>query len=181
MMARLITLFCILGLSAALPPERAQAHVSADNMPDSVAETEYLIYLEFRPNDLAIRNKLGMVYYRLGKLDQAAGEFSAILRREPHNVDALDGMGLVKTALQQYDEAVGYHQRAIDLQGDDMMAHYHLGQALEKKGMLNEAAAAYHTALETCRKQYPADAGGKQAAEFLEKIKSAISSIEDRQ
>lgn len=165
----------------ALRAEWSLAHVSADNMPDSVAETEYLIYLEFRPNDPTIRNKLGMVYYRLGKLDRAAGEFAAILRSDPDNVDALDGMGLVQAARQQYDEAVGYHQRTIDLKGDDMMAHYHLGQALEKKGMLREAAAAYQAALEFYEKQYPEGAGGKQAEAFLEKVKSAVSGIENRQ
>lgn len=181
MMAHLIILWCILVLTAALPPARSLAHVGADNMPDSVAETEYLIYLEFRPGDLVIRNKLGMVYYRLGKLDQAAGEFSAILRIDPDNVDALDGMGLVQAARGRYDEAADYHQLAIARKGDDMMAHYHLGQVLEKKGMFREAAAAYHAALERFRKQYPERTGGKQAEEFLEKVKSAITSIENRQ
>lgn len=181
MMARLIVLCCFLALFAALPAGWSFAHVSADNMPDSVAETEYLIYLEFRPNDLTIRNKLGMVFYRLGKLDRAVGEFSMILRKEPDNYDALDGMGLVKSAQQQYGEAVDYHQRAISLNGDDMMTRYHLGQALEKKGMLPEAAAAYRAALEIYGKEYPAGTGEKQAAEFLETVQSAISNIKNNQ
>jgi len=176
---RLIVFFCFLALAAALPAGWSLAHVSADNMPDSVAETEYLIYLEFRPNDLTIRNKLGMVFYRLGKLDLAAGEFSTILRKEPDNYDALDGMGLVQAARQQYDEAVEYHQRAIALKGDDMMTHYHLGQALEKKGRLPEAAAAYQSALDLYGKQYPDGTGEKQAAEFLEAVRSAMSNMQN--
>ncbi len=158
--------------------ETAIAHVSADSMPDSVAEVEYSIYLEFKPNDLQIRNKLGMVFYRMNKLDEAYREFSLILKKEPDNYDALDGMGLVKAAQQQYDEALKLHQRALDLNPNDMMVYYHLGNVLEKKGRLQEAADAYHMALKKFAEQYPAGTDNKNALEFQEKVKAAISEIE---
>ncbi len=61
--------FCAFVITA-LTARSALAHVSADAMPDSVAEVEYSIYLEFRANDIEVRNKLGMVYYRLGKITE---------------------------------------------------------------------------------------------------------------
>lgn len=167
-------------LAVMLSTGNAQAHVSADSMPDAVAEVEYSIYLEFKPNDLDIRNKLGMVFYRMDKLSEASREFSLILKKEPDNYDALDGMGLVKAAQQQYDEAIHLHRRAITLNPKDMMIYYHLGSALEKKEMLPEAAVAYRTALETFNGQYPSGTENKNALEFLEKIRTAISNIENK-
>jgi tetratricopeptide (TPR) repeat protein len=146
-------------------------------MPDSVAETEYRIFLEFKPNDIEVLNKLGMVYYRLGKLPKAVREFSKVLKKDPDNYDALDGMGLVKAAQQEYDQAISYHQRAISLNADDMVGYYHLGSVLEKKGMLTKAAEAYHSALVKFDKQYPPGTENTKAAEFKEKIKTALESV----
>ena len=39
----------------------ASAHIEQGNMPDSVAEMEYRILLEFEPDNLEVRNMLGMV------------------------------------------------------------------------------------------------------------------------
>ena len=156
------------------------AHVSADSMPDSVAEVEYSIYLEFKPNDLEIRNKLGMVYYRMNKLAEASREFSRILKKEPDNYDALDGMGLVKAAEQKYDEAIALHQKSIELNPNDMMVYYHLGTVLEKKNRLQEAADAYRTALKKFNEQYPSGTDNKNAVEFQEKVKAVIAQIENK-
>lgn len=158
----------------------ALAHVSADSMPDSVAEVEYSIYLEFKPNDLKVRNKLGMVYYRLGKIAEAEKQFSMILKKEPDNYDALDGMGLVKAAGENYDEAIQLHRRAMELNPDDMMVYYHLGHALEKKNILREAVEAYRISLEKYNKQYPSGTENKNAAEFADTVKAAIKRIESK-
>jgi len=169
-------LFLLLGIHT--PGKNALAHVSADSMPDSVAEVEYRIYLEFKPDDRVILNKLGMVYYRLNKLPDAVREFSRVLKLDPENADALDGMGLVKAAQQDYDAAIRYHQQAIAINADDMMAYYHLGVALEKKEMYTEAAAAYQDSLVRYQEQYPAGTENPNAAEFEKLLRAAISNIE---
>lgn len=155
----------------------ARAHISADKMPDSVAEVEYSIYLEFKPEDLLIRNKLGMVYYRMGKMSEAAREFFRILKAEPENFDALDGMGLVKAAQGDYEEAVRLHREAAALNPGDMMIHYHLGVALEKTGRLQEAAEAYAESLEQFNEQYPSGTENKDALEFKQQVNSAIGRV----
>ena len=127
-----------------------------------------------------MRNKLGMVYYRLGKLAEADRQFTVILAKDPDNYDALDGMGLVRAARQQYDEAIRLHRMSIQLNPADMMVYYHLGSALEKKDMLREAAEAYHTSLEKYNEQYPSGAENKNSAEFAETVKAAIKRIESQ-
>lgn len=172
--------FFALIILAVLPGGISRAHVSADSMPDSVAEVEYSIYLEFKPGDIVVLNKLGMVYYRMGKLPEAVRQFSKVLQLDAKNSDALDGMGLVKTAQQEYDEAIQYHQKALAVKPDDMMTYFHLGTALEKKGLLGEAAEAYHASLTQFNKQYPSGTTNKQAVEFEKTVKAAISAIETR-
>ncbi len=178
---RLICFFCALVLFTVLPGGVALAHVDSDSMPDSVAEIEYRIYLEFRPNDVVVLNKLGMVYYRQGKLTDAQRQFAKVLKVDPDNYDALDGLGLVKTAQQQYDEAIMYHRRAIELNVEDMVGYFHLGNAFEKKGMLQEAIEAYNAALEKFNRQYPGGSKKKKAAEFFDKVRTAIDRIETNQ
>lgn len=172
-----LVLFLALAFSPALCTT-ASAHVDSDSMPDSVAETEYRIYLEFKPDDSTIINKLGMVYYRLNKLPKAIREFSRVLKKEPDNYDALDGMGLVKAALKDYDEAVRLHRQAIGINPDDMVGYYHLGAVYEKKGMVKEAAEEYRKALERFDRQYPQGTDNKKAAEFRKQVEEALKGLE---
>jgi tetratricopeptide (TPR) repeat protein len=177
---RSISFFAVLALFALLAGEIAQAHVSSDDMPDSVAEVEYSIYLEFKSEDTVVRNKLGMVYYRLNKLEESVREFTRVLKSDPKNYDALDGMGLVKAAQQDFAAAISYHRQAIAVNADDMMGYYHLGSAQEKKGGLSEALEAYRTALARFTAQYPPGTENAEAAEFGETLRSAIRNIESK-
>jgi tetratricopeptide (TPR) repeat protein len=173
--------FCaVLVLCALLAGRTSLAHVSSDDMPDSVAEVEYSIYLEFKPADIPVRNKLGMVYYRLDKLQEAAREFARVLKHDPNNYDALDGMGLVKAAKQDFAAAITYHRQAIAIDADDMMGYFHLGSALEKNGLLREALAEYRNAQARFSKQYPRGTENKQATEFGQALGAAIANLETR-
>jgi len=173
-------LFFVLLLTVAVQVQTSSAHINADSMPDSVAEVEYNIYLDFKPDDLKVRNKLGMVYYRLNKITEAQQEFLQILKKEPDNYDALDGMGLVKAAQKEYDEAVKYHKKAMAINPKDMMIPFHLGCVLEKKGMLREAVDAYRSALEKFTEKYPSGTDNQQAADFEKTVRQALSNLETK-
>jgi tetratricopeptide (TPR) repeat protein len=176
-----LRIFCaVLVLCVLLAGRTSQAHVSSDDMPDAVAEVEYSIYLEFKPADIPVRNKLGMVYYRLNKLREAAREFARVLKADPNNYDALDGMGLVKAAQQDFAAAISYHRQAIAIDADDMMGYYHLGCALEKNGLLREALAEYRHAWARFSEQYPRGTENNEAAEFGRSLDAAIANLETR-
>jgi tetratricopeptide (TPR) repeat protein len=176
-MTPLRLLFFILILAAAIPGRTSLAHVDDDSMPDSVAEMEYRIFLEFNPKDIAVINKLGMVLYRRNKLREAAREFGKVLKVDPANFDALDAMGLVKAAQQEYDQAIRYHRQAIAIKPEDILVHFHLGTALEGKGLLREAAAAYEMALEQHEKIRNAEPADQHAVGSADSIKAAIANI----
>ncbi|MHB8810274.1 MAG: tetratricopeptide repeat protein [Desulfobulbaceae bacterium] len=175
-----LRLFCLVAalVLPLLAGRIALAHVSSDDMPDSVAEVEYAIFLEFQPNDKVVRNKLGMVYYRLNKLEEAVREFTHVLKLDPENYDALDGMGLVKAARQDYDAAISYHRQVIAINPEDMMGYFHLGSALEKKGLRREALEAYHASRAKYDAQYPPGSGNQKSAEFGETLSKAIRNLE---
>ena len=125
----------------------ATAHIEKGSMPDSVAEMEYRILLEFEPENLEIRNQLGMVLYRFGKLDAAEEEFHYVLQKEPDNPDAIDALGLVNLKQANYQLAIDLFKKAIGIKPEDMLVYYHLGQALEQQGNINDAAEAYRAGL----------------------------------
>lgn len=132
-------------------PPLARAHVTEANMPDAVAETEYMILLEFEPERTEIRNKLAMVLLRKKKYVEAEKELRTVLAAEPANYDALDGLGLVMMQTGRVAEAAVQFQAAIKANPHDVMAHYHLGQAHASLGDQEAACQAYRQALDVAK------------------------------
>lgn len=124
-----------------------QAHVAHGNMPDAIAEIEYLILLEFQPDNIEARNKLAMVLYRLDKLDEALVELQRVLELEPNNFDALDTLGLVSFKQGKTQQALEYLEAAVRINSEDILVHYHLGLVQGKLGLLDAAESSLITAL----------------------------------
>ena len=129
-------------------PGQGWAHVTDANMPDAVAETEYQILLEFQPEKTDIRNKLAMVLIRKKKFKEAEAELRTVLAAEPANFNALDGLGLLMSQTGRLPEAVQQFQAAIKANPQDVMTHYHLGQAHAALGDNGAARQAFSQALE---------------------------------
>jgi Flp pilus assembly protein TadD len=151
----------------------AACHVTDTNMPDAVAETEYLILLEFQPEKTDIRNKLAMVLVRKKKLKEAEAELRKVLTTEPANFNALDTLGLVMSQTGRPAEAVAQFQAAIKANPQDVMVHYHLGQAQVALGDAAAAEKSFRQALELANQPgstppQPAD---------LEAIRQALARI----
>ncbi|MCL1980677.1 MAG: tetratricopeptide repeat protein [Proteobacteria bacterium] len=77
--------------------------------------------IELKPDDGYIRDSLGWVYYRLGKLDQAIKELEAAVRLSPEDAAILEHLGDVylekermRDALQTYKKAVKSATEAKD-------------------------------------------------------------------
>ncbi len=147
---------------AAGRPAPAAAHIEKGNMPDALAQMEYRILLEFEPDNTTVRNQLGMVLYRLGKLAEAAAQFREVLRRNPGDFNAIDALGLVALKRNRPQEALARFQRAVTIRPDDLMVHVHLGETLERLGRNEEARAAYRRARELLRQGAKAPAAARQ-------------------
>jgi|GEM_PF-1521890 len=137
----------ILALLLIGPGGPAWGHVT-DVMPDAVAEMEYQILLDFQPDKVEVRNKLAMVLYRKKKFKEAEAEFRTVLATAPTNFDALDGLGLVMGRTARTKEAISQFEAAIRVNAQDVMVHYHLGQALAGEGDLPAAAKSLARAAE---------------------------------
>ncbi len=133
-------------LFAAGQPPPAVAHIEKGNMPDALAQMEYRILLEFEPDNTKVRNQLGMVLYRLGKLDEATRQFREVLRRKPNDFNAIDSLGLVALKRNRLQEALARFQKAVTIQPADVMVYVHLGETLERLDRRDEARAAYERA-----------------------------------
>ena len=138
-------LFCALLLFFFSSP--ATAHVEKGPMPDSVAEMEYRILLEFEPDNLEARNKLGMILYRRDKFEAAESEFNYILKKDPGNIDALTALARVNIRLLNYKQAVALFSKALAINPDDMYIYYYLGQTMEMQENLSGAEDVYKKGL----------------------------------
>lgn len=166
---RVRALFLALLFSAALTTERAWCHVT-DVMPDGVAEMEYQILLDFQPEKAEVRNKLAMVLFRKQKFKEAEAELRTVLKQEPTNFNALDGLGLVMTSTGRAKEAVPQFLAAIEIAPQDIMVHYHLGQAYVLLKDSSAADKAFSKALELA--QQPAST--PLSATELDSIRKAL-------
>lgn len=166
---RWISIFPVIMLTAAT----VQAHVEKGTMPDSVAEMEYRILLEFTPQDLATRSLLGMTLLRQGKLLEAEKEFRLILKSAPNDFDVLDSLGLVLYKQKRYPEALQHLQAAITIRPDDIMVHLHLGRTQFNAGETEKARETLVTGLNLLGGQASSSAKDQQLAEF----KAALATL----
>ena len=92
-------------------------------------------------------------YYalRTGRASEAIDEFREALRDPPliWNVDGVeDCLANAYLELGQLDEAIAEYERILRLNPNYPLAHYHLGQAYERKAQADQARAAYQRFLQ---------------------------------
>ncbi len=94
---------------------------------------------------------LGLVAWREGRTDEAVTHFQAGLRHRAliWNYDAYeDCLANAYLELGRADEAVAEYERILKINPHYPLAHYHLGQAYERKGERQQARAAYQRFLQ---------------------------------
>lgn len=163
--ARKVALFTLI-LALLLTELPALAHVEKGDMPDSVAEMEYRILLEFKPEDTATRVLLGMTLLRQNKLAEAEQELRLILQTDPKNFDALDSLGWVLFKQKRYSEALPHLLTAKLIRPSDIMVHLHLGMALGKNNQAESAREMLASGLKILNNQQPSSTTKQQTTEF---------------
>jgi len=121
-------------------PGWAWAHGDLAKVPSSVQIIQYKTTLWMNPEDFEVRNKLAMAYYLSNQVEAAEKELRYVLRRDPQDFDALDGLGIVLIRKKRYQEALEYLEKAVRINGRDMMVHVHLSVAYHELKSYDKAA-----------------------------------------
>jgi tetratricopeptide (TPR) repeat protein len=98
--------------------------------------------------------KIGVSYLNEGKAQQAFVEFQKAYEINPHDKEVLNAIGIIY--LLYFDEtakAVGYFEKAINVDPNYSEAYNNLGYAHEKLGRFDTAISFYRKALSNL--QYP--------------------------
>jgi tetratricopeptide (TPR) repeat protein len=118
------------------------------------AEKFWNAALTLKPDYAQVHANLGVLHYRSGALDAAAGDFARALALTPDDAGALNNLGAVLTQLGRLDEAEGLLRRAAALDPDNADVHSNLGQALIQRGHFEAARCELDRAL-ALRPRFP--------------------------
>mgnify|MGYP001296865653 FL=1 len=102
---------------------------------------------DLMPDEVMVRNNLGRSMLADEAPDQAAQEFQAVLARDPQNARALDGLGIARHRLGDYEGAADLHRRATASDPGFAAAWCNLGIACTDLGLYAAGAAALDKAL----------------------------------
>lgn len=90
------------------------------------AEKAFLAYLESNPQDALAHNKLGVIYARRHDFYRAKERFGQALIYNPRLAQALNNLGNLAREEGEIDIAIGYYQRAIEIDPDFSAPHNNL-------------------------------------------------------
>ncbi|MCC6301813.1 MAG: tetratricopeptide repeat protein [Gammaproteobacteria bacterium] len=99
--------------------------------------------------DLSIACDLALCCCLLGRFDEAAGHFEAVVAAQPRHAEAWFNLGNVQLSRGRPEEAVRCFRQVLILRPDLAAAHQNLGLALFRLGRLAEAADCYRRLLAT--------------------------------
>lgn len=80
------------------------------------------------PEDARVRNFRGLALTRLGRNNEAAGEYREAIRLDPHMEDAYRNLGYLEWTEHRLEEARKLLGQALEIGPDDSFAHYYLGR-----------------------------------------------------
>lgn len=99
-----------------------------------------------RPNNNLAHYNLALVYYRQGRLREAAQELDIAIRLKPDNAEQHFALAQVNEKQGRFMEAVSEYEKAISIEPDD--ERYHAGIAILyfRQGMVGRAIQEFETA-----------------------------------
>lgn len=122
------------------------AHVEG-HMPDSVAEMEYRILLEFKPDDFISRTKLATALLNQNKLQEAGEEFERVLALAPDHLPGRVGLSLLRLRQNRVAEALVLIEKAVAQAPDNALVYLDYGKILEAAQRPREALQMYRLGL----------------------------------
>ena len=136
------------------------AYVVASAKGDTVRteNLEKLVFVKQNTSNRGARNKQrfelfsrGYIAMQKGQTDEAITNFQATIEREPPiwNIESFeDCLANAYLKLDRFDEAIAEYRRILQLNPNYPLAHFHLAQAFQRKGLDDEARQSYRTFLQ---------------------------------
>ncbi len=103
--------------------------------------------LILHPKFAEVHNNLGVIFWSLGEMDQAALHLDQAITLKPKYAEAVNNRGNVWKSQGEWIQAEAAYQRAIELKPKYANAHYNRGTVLFSQDRLAEAQKALETAI----------------------------------
>lgn len=134
-----------------------------------MAETNLKEAIALSPDNAAIYNLLGNVYFMEHDFAGALEQYKKGLQFDPYTKDPLINIGMAYFKMGNIDGAITHLEDVKSMIPDDGRLYYYLGSAYDQKGMDYEAARHYATYL----KLLPQDVNYQKIANRLKKMEAA--------
>ena len=144
-----VTLF---GNTLRLYPESVAARDALASMARQTGRYEYAIKL-LRDglaygDNLQLRMGLGTVYAKVGRVDDAADQFTHAMKLEPANPEPLVALGVLDEYHKVFSSAMEKYRKAVELDPSYVSARNKLGVLLLEAGQIDAAEEQFRAALE---------------------------------
>jgi SpoVK/Ycf46/Vps4 family AAA+-type ATPase len=95
----------------------------------------------------AVQSSLGFLHLELKQFPEAIKHFTQILRANPADSRAHNGLGETSLGMKHYKEAIQHFAKAIEIEPAKSVYHYNLGKAFQKLECYADAVNKYRQAL----------------------------------
>lgn len=99
------------------------------------------------PGFAPLANMLGVIYVRLGRMDEALGAYEQALALNPDYPEVHNNIGNAMARMERVDEAIKHYRHALTLNPNYAEACNGLGNMLHESGELEAAEQSYKQAL----------------------------------
>jgi tetratricopeptide (TPR) repeat protein len=142
----------------------AEVETAAEN-PEN-AEQAYRRAIEMRPDGWRAYHRLGYLYMREKRWDNAIAQFRKYVEVAPKDANSHDSLGEALLAKGSTDEALASYLKALSLDASFGASMHGAATCYDRKGMKSEAAKRYRQYADT----YPAARDAKAARERADEL-----------
>lgn len=162
----------------------ARALEVSGNAKDAAAEVEHILRL--RPGNREAMLRLGSLYLRLDRMDEAGRLARAVLKLRPGDPDASHIQGVVSLQRGDYATAAALLRRALEANPDDLNIRFSFARATEASGERVTAFREFMAIASALRSESPGwvcaagSATALAAAQGFDAVKAADKALADK-